>query len=178
MPKAATRGRTVYDFGQNIGSFTIAFSVEGERGARVVVEHAEIVDHEGHFSNSNYRSAQARIEYVLKGGTVENYRRCSPSRAFRYARVTITGKARIVSIASVPISSAIDRAGTLTTSSPLVNRLVENTFWSQRGDFIEVPTDCPQRDDAWGGPATPRSSRRPPAICTRAATSGASGCAT
>ena len=147
-------GRTVYDFGQNIGGY-VAFSVEGERGARVVVEHAEIVDHEGHFSNSNYRSAQARIEYVLKGGTVENYRPMFTFQGFRYARVTITGKARIVSIASVPISSAIDRAGTLTTSSPLVNRLVENTFWSQRGNFIEVPTDCPQRDErlGWTGDA-------------------------
>lgn len=147
-------GRTLYDFGQNIGGY-VAFSLEGERGARVLVEHSEILDMEGQFNNANYRSAEARLEYVLKGEGVEEYRPLFTFQGFRYARVTTTGKVRLHSIVSIPISSAIHRTGDISTSSSLVNRLVENTVWSQRGNFIEVPTDCPQRDErlGWTGDA-------------------------
>ena len=148
------KGRTLYDFGQNIGGY-VAFSLEGERGARVLVEHSEILDMEGQFNNANYRSAEARLEYVLKGDGIEEYRPNFTFQGFRYARVTTTGKVRLHSIVSIPISSAIHRTGDISTSSALVNRLVENTVWSQRGNFIEVPTDCPQRDErlGWTGDA-------------------------
>ena len=147
-------GRTIYDFGQNVGGY-VSFDVEGEAGATVLVEHAEILDHEGKFNNANYRLAEARIEYTLKGEGVERYRPVFTFQGFRFARVTITGRARVAKIVSVPITSAIRPTGSLTTASPLVNKLVENTAWSQRGNFIEVPTDCPQRDErmGWSGDA-------------------------
>lgn len=147
-------GRTIYDFGQNVGGY-VAFSVEGEAGATVLVEHAEILDHEGKFNNTNYRLAEARIDYTLKGEGVEHYRPTFTFHGFRYARVTVSGRATVRSIVSVPITSATRPTGTLTTASPLVNKLVENTVWSQRGNFIEVPTDCPQRDErmGWSGDA-------------------------
>ena len=149
-----TEGRTIYDFGQNIGGY-VAFSMEGECGGKVLVEHSEILDMEGRFNNENYRSAEARLEYVLKGGGLEHYRPNFTFQGFRYARITIVGKVCIRSIVAVPISSAIHRTGEITAASSLVNRLVENTFWSQRGNFIEVPTDCPQRDErlGWTGDA-------------------------
>ncbi len=148
------QGHTVYDFGQNVGGY-VAFSVEGDAGATVLVEHAEILDHEGQFNNSNYRLAEARIEYTLKGEGVEHYRPTFTFHGFRYARVTLSGRATIRSIVSVPITSATRPTGALTTASPLVNKLVENTAWSQLGNFIEVPTDCPQRDErmGWSGDA-------------------------
>ena len=76
-------------------------------------------------------------------------------QGFRYARVTIEGKAEITSIASVPISSVSEPTASFISGTPLVNRLVENTIWSQRSNFIEVPTDCPQRDErlGWTGDA-------------------------
>jgi alpha-L-rhamnosidase len=146
-------GRTIYDFGQNSAGY-VAFEVEGEPGARVVVEHAEILDR-GEFSNTNMRTAAARLEYVLKGGGVERYRPSFTFFGFRYARVAIEGKAKLKSIVSVPITSAIRRTGTIETGHQLVNQLVENTVWSQRSNFIEVPTDCPQRDErlGWTGDA-------------------------
>ncbi len=142
-------GRTVYDFGQNSGGY-VAFTVRGARGAKVIVEHAEILDQDGQFYNVNYRSAEARLEYTLKGGGEESYTPAFTFFGFRYARVTIEGEAEIVSIVSTPISSAVRRTGAFTSGHPLVNRLVENTFWSQRANFIEVPTDCPQRDERMG----------------------------
>lgn len=142
-------GRTVYDFGQNSGGY-VAFTVAGERGARVMIEHAEILDRDGNFYNVNYRTAEARLEYTLKGGGDEHYRPTFTFFGFRYVRVTIEGKATIRSIVSVPITSAIHPAGTFTSGNADVNRLVQNTIWSQRANFIEVPTDCPQRDERFG----------------------------
>jgi alpha-L-rhamnosidase len=147
-------GRTIYDFGQIVGGY-VAISVTGESGARVVVEHAEILDRHGVFDKASLRSAESHIEYILKGGAPEHYRPYFTFQGFRYARVTIAGKAEITSIAAVPISSAIKRTGEFSSGHPLVNRLVENTVWSQRANFIEVPTDCPQRDErlGWTGDA-------------------------
>ena len=148
------QGRTIYDFGQNAGGY-VAFTVEGEAGARVSIEHAEVLDHLGHFDRESMRSAEARVDYVLRGGGSERYRPTFSFFGFRYARVTITGEARITSIEMVPISTAIRQTATFSTGHPLVNRLFENTLWSQRSNFIEVPTDCPQRDErlGWTGDA-------------------------
>ena len=143
------QGRIVYDFGQNSGGY-VAFTTAGERGATITVEHAEILDKDGNFYNVNYRTAEARLEYVLKGGGDEHYRPTFTFFGFRYVRVTIEGKAAIKSIVSVPITSAIHPAGTFTSGNADVNRLVQNTIWSQRANFIEVPTDCPQRDERFG----------------------------
>jgi alpha-L-rhamnosidase len=147
-------GRAVYDFGQNAGGY-VAFTVEGEAGATVVVEHAELLDHVGQFDRASMRSAEARVEYVLKGGAPESYRPTFSFFGFRYARVAITGKARITRIEMIPISSAITPTASFSSANPLVNRLVQNTIWSQRSNFIEVPTDCPQRDErlGWTGDA-------------------------
>jgi alpha-L-rhamnosidase len=147
-------GRTIYDFGQNAAGY-VALSVTGEAGARVVVEHAEIVDRDKTFDNRNYRTAEARIEYTLAGAGEEHYRPTFTFQGFRYARVTIEGKAEITHIEAVPISSVHEPAARFECGHPLVNRLVENTLWSQRSNFIEVPTDCPQRDErlGWTGDA-------------------------
>lgn len=148
------QGRALFDFGQNCGGY-VHLRVRGERGARVVVEHAEILDGDGHFENTNYRTAAARIEYVLKGTDEEDYRPHFTFQGFRYARVSIEGEADLLEISLVPVSSAQVQTGRLTTGNPLVNRLVENTLWSQRSNFIDVPTDCPQRDErlGWTGDA-------------------------
>lgn len=145
--------RTIYDFGQNCAAY-VAFTVVGEAGASIKVEHSEILD-KGVFCNTNLRSAPCLVSYVLKGGEAESYRPRFTFQGFRYVRVTLTGKVELKSIVSVPISSAVTRTGWLTTGHPLVNRLVENSLWSQRSNFVDVPTDCPQRDErlGWTGDA-------------------------
>ena len=147
-------GRTVYDFGQNIGGY-VSFTVEGEAGARVVVEHAEILNTQGAFDRASMRAAETRLEYVLKGSGPESYRPHFTFQGFRYARVTITGKAALSSIFAIPITSVPTPTASFTSGNPLVDRLVLNTIWSQRANFIEVPTDCPQRDErlGWTGDA-------------------------
>jgi len=147
-------GRPVFDFGQNIGGY-VAFTVRGEAGAKVLVEHAEVLDMDGNFYNVNYRTAEAIVEYTLAGTGDEEFRPHFTFQGFRYARVTIEGKAELVGIVSVPISSVTEIKSTFTSGNKLVDRLFLNTVWSQRGNFIEVPTDCPQRDErlGWTGDA-------------------------
>ena len=148
------QGRQFFDFGQNNGGY-VALTVRGKPGARVIVEHAEILTPERDLDNRNFRTAAARLEYVLKGTGEEHYRPVFTFQGFRYVRVTIEGEAEIVAIESVPITSALHPTGTFSSGNALVNRLVENTIWSQRANFIEVPTDCPQRDErqGWTGDA-------------------------
>ncbi len=147
-------GRIVHDFGQNLGGY-VAYTVTGEPGATVTVEHAEVLDQDGNFYNGNFRTAAARTEYTLNGQGEEHYRPYFTFQGYRYARVTVTGKATVAAIESVPISSITEQTASFTSGSKLVDRLVLNTLWSQRSNFIEVPTDCPQRDErlGWTGDA-------------------------
>ncbi len=147
-------GRTVFDFGQNAGGY-VAFDVSGAAGAKVIVEHAEVLDKDGIFYNGNLRTAECRLEYILAGSGTEHYRPAFTFQGFRYARVTIEGDAKLGSIQLIPISSVTEVKAGFTSGNALVNRLVLNTLWSQRANFIEVPTDCPQRDErlGWTGDA-------------------------
>ena len=145
---------TIYDFGQNVGGY-VRFTVQGNPGDTVLVEHSEILEPGRKFYNLNYRSAQAVARYTIGSNAPETYAPHFTFYGYRYARITLTGTAKITQITSVPISSVPEIAGTLTTGNPLINRLVMNTVWSQRANFIEVPTDCPQRDErlGWTGDA-------------------------
>jgi alpha-L-rhamnosidase len=147
-------GRTIYDFGQNVGGY-VRYTAVGKAGAEVLVEHAEVLGPDKAFDNRNYRVAEARTTYILKGKGDETYAPSFTFHGYRYARVTIKGDAAIKTIASVPVSSVPELKGGFTSGSSLVNRLVENTIWSQRANFIEIPTDCPQRDErlGWTGDA-------------------------
>jgi alpha-L-rhamnosidase len=147
-------GRSLYDFGQNAGAY-IRLRVRGKPGASVRVEHSEILGPDKAFDNRNYRSARAELRYILSGKGEETYAPLFTFMGFRYARVTFEGDVSLLSIEMVPISSVPVATGGITTGVAAVNRLVENTIWSQRSNFIEIPTDCPQRDErlGWTGDA-------------------------
>ena len=147
-------GREVYDFGQNAGGY-VRFTVQGEAGATLRFQFSEMLGPNKAFDNRNYRSARAELHYTLKGGGPETYAPIFTFFGFRYARVTTTGTAKLTKIAFVPITSVPVISGGFTCGVPAVNQLVMNTIWSQRSNFIEVPTDCPQRDErlGWTGDA-------------------------
>ena len=147
-------GRRVFDFGQNAGAY-IRIRLKGKAGASVRIEHSEVLGPDRFFDNRNYRSARAELTYTLKGDGEETYAPLFTFMGFRYARVTLPEGVELVSIHSVPITSVPVQAGGFTSGIPAVNRLVENSIWSQRSNFIEIPTDCPQRDErvGWTGDA-------------------------
>ena len=147
-------GRRILDFGQNAGGY-VTFTVKGDAGAQVMVEHSEVLGPDGSFDNRNYRLARGASTYRLKGEGEETYAPMFTFMGYRYARVTVTGNAEVTQIRSVPISSVPELAGNFECDVPAVNRMVWNTIWSQRANFIEIPTDCPQRDErlGWTGDA-------------------------
>ncbi|TGG93502.1 alpha-L-rhamnosidase [Natronospirillum operosum] len=147
-------GRLTVDFGQNLAGY-VSFTVQGDAGDEVLVEHAEILGPDGTIDNRNFRTAEAILRYQCRGGEPETYRPWFTFMGYRYVRVTLSGRARLQAIQSIPISSVREQTGHFECGHPLVNQLVSNTLWSQRSNFIEAPTDCPQRDErlGWTGDA-------------------------
>lgn len=143
------KGETVVDFGQNLtGYFTVR--VNARAGDRVSFSFAEELDSDGNFYTENYRAAKARFEYICREGEQEY----TPKLAFwgyRYIRVdAFPGCVDRDSITAVAVHSELRRTGWLRSSSPLLNQLFQNIIWGQKGNFLDIPTDCPQRDERMG----------------------------
>ncbi|CAN7552095.1 family 78 glycoside hydrolase catalytic domain [Devosia sp. LjRoot3] len=142
-------GRWIYDFGQNTAGY-VRLSASSEGSSEILVEHAETLDELGQFYNENYRTAEAILALNLDGNGVLDYSPSFTFQGFRYARVSVKGNASVTRLESIPISSLPVATAAFSCSNPLVNRLVENAIWSQRSNFLDVPIDCPQRDERLG----------------------------
>ena len=149
------KDETVIDFGQNLIG-RLRFSVNGEKGDSIRFSHAEVLDKEGNFYTHNLRSAKQQIVYHLQGGGVELYEPLFTFQGFRYVRVE--GKKELIdmnNIEAVVIHSDMPQTGKFTTSNELLNQLQHNILWGQKSNFLDIPTDCPQRDErlGWTGDA-------------------------
>jgi alpha-L-rhamnosidase len=131
-------GRYVLDLGRNMVGW-VRLKVEGEAGTRVTLRHAKALNPDGTIYTTNLRSARATDHYVLGGDGEEVYEPRFTFHGFRYVEVT----GRVVHSATPP-------SGSFECSSRMVNKLQENIVWGQRGNFLSVPTDCPQRDERLG----------------------------
>jgi alpha-L-rhamnosidase len=141
-------GATLLDFGQNLVGW-LRFTVQGERGARITLRHAEVLI-DGELATEPLRGAAATDVVVLSGG-VDVFEPTMTFHGFRYAEVTgWPGTPTLSDIEAVVVHSAMTRTGWFECSDPLVNRLAENAVWGQKGNFLAVPTDCPQRDERLG----------------------------
>jgi alpha-L-rhamnosidase len=143
-------GDTVFDMGQNMVGW-VRLKMRGQRGATVRVRHAEVLDRNGNFYTDNLRSARQTVEYTLKGGGEEVYEPHFTFQGFRYVAVAgYPGKPTADDLTGIVIHSAMTPTGTFETSNPLLNQLQKNIVWGQKGNFLDVPTDCPQRDERMG----------------------------
>jgi alpha-L-rhamnosidase len=148
-------GETVFDMGQNMVGH-VRLKVRGPAGTTVTLRHAEVLDKAGNFYTANLRAAKARVSYVLKGGADEVYEEHFSFQGFRYVAVEgWPGEPTLDSLTGVVVHSDMSVTGRFTTSSPLLNQLQHNIQWGQKGNFLDVPTDCPQRDErlGWTGDA-------------------------
>jgi alpha-L-rhamnosidase len=142
-------GLTIVDFGQNLVG-RVRITVRGQAGQTVTLRHAEILE-DGELCMRPLRTAQATDHYTLKGEGQETWEPRFTFHGFRYAEVD--GWPRPLQqddIRAVVCHSDLERTGWFECSDPLVNRLHENAVWSMRGNFLDVPTDCPQRDERLG----------------------------
>ncbi|MBD2868543.1 alpha-L-rhamnosidase [Paenibacillus arenilitoris] len=148
-------GTYIFDMGQNMVGWT-EVTVRGEAGTRITLSHAEMLNPDGSLYLDNLRAAVQQDHYVLKGGGEERYEPHFTFHGFRYVElIGYPGEADLTTIAGKVIHSDTPAAGRLETNDPMVNQLYSNIVWGQRGNFLSVPTDCPQRDErlGWTGDA-------------------------
>lgn len=146
-------GERVLDFGQNISGF-VEFKINGTRGQTIELRHAEVLDRAGNFYTANLRSAKCTDTFVLSGGEQTLHAEFT-FHGFRYLKITGMDEIQPNDFTALVIHSDLKKTGEITTSDLEINRLLLNVEWGQRDNFIDVPLDCPQRDErlGWTGDA-------------------------
>lgn len=143
------KGEHVLDFGQNFAGYP-EFTLTAKKGERVRLSFAEILDYEGNFYNENYRSAKAQLEYICTDGE-QTFKPHFTYYGFRYIRVDeFPGDISSAAFRGIALYSDMERTGNVKSANAKLNKLFENTLWSQRSNFVDIPTDCPQRDERMG----------------------------
>ena len=145
------KGETVIDFGQNLAGY-VEVTVTGKPGDRVTLSHAETLDRAGNFYTKNLELAECRNTYVLDG-TPRVLKPHFTFQGYRYIRIDefpAGEEIRPENFVSVAICSDMKETGFFLCGNEQINRLYRNTLWGQRSNFIDIPTDCPQRDERLG----------------------------
>ena len=143
-------GTHLFDLGQNMVGW-VRLQVSGPPGTMVQMRFGEMLTAEGGLYADNLRSAKATDTYILSGNGAETYEPHFTFHGFRYVEVTgYPGEPSLEAIIGCVLHSDTPKTGTFECSDPLVNQLVQNIDWGQRGNFLSVPTDCPQRDERLG----------------------------
>lgn len=148
-------GDTVIDMGQNMVGWC-RLTVNCPAGTTLRLRHAEVLDKEGNFYTENLRTAKQEIIYTCKGGGEEVYEPHFTFQGFRY--VAVSGYPTEVTkdiIKGVVVHSDLELTGAFSCNNDLINQLQHNIIWGQKGNFLDVPTDCPQRNErlGWTGDA-------------------------
>ena len=138
----------LYDVSQNI-SGVLRCRFCGEAGATVVIRHGEILLN-GELYTENLRKAEATDTYILSGKGEEEFRPLFTFHGFQYAEITIDGNAEITHVEAEAMYSDLKQTGRFECSDPIVTKIYQNALWGQRDNFLNVPTDCPQRDERLG----------------------------
>lgn len=148
------KGELLVDFGQEVTGY-VEFTVTAEGGEHIRILHGEVLDKEGNFYNENYRSAKAEINYICRKGK-QTWHPSLTFFGFRYIKLEeFPGAPAADQFSAIAVYSNIKKTGEIRCSDADLNKLFSNIFWGQKGNFLDVPTDCPQRDErlGWTGDA-------------------------
>ncbi|HYM94481.1 MAG TPA: family 78 glycoside hydrolase catalytic domain, partial [Chitinophagaceae bacterium] len=149
------KGEKVIDFGQNLVGW-VMLKAKGKAGDTITIKHAEVLDKQGNFYTDNLRAAKATSEYILNGNGEEFFEPHFTYYGFRYIKVEgIEGNLVPDDFTAVALYADMKKTGSFSTSNSFINQLQHNIEWGQKGNFLDVPTDCPQRDErlGWTGDA-------------------------
>ncbi len=150
------KGEKVIDFGQNLVGW-VQMKVTGKAGDKITLSHAEVIDKAGNFYTDNLRTARSQDVYILNGDGEETFEPQFTWQGFRYIKVEgyPPGDLKAENFTAIALYSDMTPTGSFSCSNALINQLQHNIQWGQKGNFLDVPTDCPQRDErlGWTGDA-------------------------
>ncbi len=146
-------GETVIDFGQNMTGY-VEVRIKAPKGSRIVFDGAEVLDKDGNFYNINYRSAKNLMTYVTSGGD-DVFKPTYSFQGFRYIRLIEAPFVDLNCFTAVAVNSELKRTGRFSCGNAKINQLYHNIIWGQKSNYLDIPTDCPQRDErlGWTGDA-------------------------
>lgn len=145
----APSGKTLLDFGQNLVG-RLQITVSGQAGSVVTLRHAEVLQ-DGELYTRPLRQADATDTYTLAGAGTETWEPRFTLHGFRYAEIDgWTGGDIAENVVARVYHTDMERTGWFECSDPALNRLHDNVLWSMKGNFVDIPTDCPQRDERLG----------------------------
>lgn len=140
----------IFNFGQNLAGY-IEMEVQAPAGTVFRLRHAERLEEDGSLYTANLRFAVSEDIYIAKGHGTEVFCPRFTFHGFQYASLTIEGEVQTdPRLTAIAIQTDTPTTGWMTTGNAMVNQLISNIFWSQRSNFLSVPTDCPQRDERYG----------------------------
>ena len=150
------KGETVLDFGQNMTG-VVEFILAGKYGERLSYTCAEVLDKDGNFYNENYRDAKSKVTFVLDG-KLRTLRSKFSFQGFRYIRLDEYPEdffTKAQSITAIVLHTKLKRTGQFVCGNQKINQLFHNIIWGQKGNYLDIPTDCPQRNErlGWTGDA-------------------------
>jgi len=141
-------GKLLYDFGQNFAGVVQLRICNAKNGQQITVKHAEVLNKHGELNTKFLRTAKATVTYICKEGAQEYHPRFT-YMGFRY--ITVEGiEEENIEVSGFVLYSDIEQIGNFKCSNEMLNRLQENIRWSAKSNFVEIPTDCPQRDERLG----------------------------
>lgn len=140
-------GELIYDFGQNFAG-VVSLKIHGKKGQEITVKHAEILHADGSLNTEFLRTAKARIVYICSEGEQEYSPRFT-YMGFRYISISGISKENI-EVSAWALYSDISTIGEFSCSNEQINQLQQNILWSAKSNFVDIPTDCPQRDERMG----------------------------
>lgn len=144
------RKRHVFDFGQNMVG-RVRFKGAALAGTTITIRFAEVLNDDGSLYLTNLRAAHATDYYTFEGSGEEVWEPKFTFHGFRYVEIEgYAGQVGFDTLTGVVLHSVMEETGTFECSEPLLNQLQHNILWGQKGNFVDVPTDCPQRDERLG----------------------------
>ncbi len=149
------KGETILDFGQNMVGW-VQVRASGSAGATITLRHAEVLDQQGNLYTENLRRARQTTQFILKGEGEEVFEPQFTFQGFQFVAVDgYPGEVKPENFTGVVLHSDMPAIGAWECNNPLLNQLQHNIVWGQKGNFVDVPTDCPQRDErlGWTGDA-------------------------
>ena len=149
QPQTMPDGVLRIDAGQNLTGY-LRVTAQGPAGATIRVRHAELLGADGALYVATLRKAKSIDSYTLAGGGPVTLEPAFTFHGFRYAEIEAPAAVEVTSVEVVVVASDLPPSGDFSCSDARVNQLFSNVVWSQRGNFLSIPTDCPQRDERLG----------------------------